>query len=439
MTRSLFKTKLWLFGTFLRRFLLWIITGLAVLIIGLVLLRKKDEAPLFFVNPGEFLIDIQVRGEVKSIDSYVISSPTNVWGNIRIVKMVPEGTLVSRDDFLIQFDTAEFLQRLQETQNNLENAIAGHDSKLANIKKQMADLDSQLQIEAYNLEQTRLRYKNAVYEAENKRKEIEYSLKKAEISYRQLQERIEATKNINEASLKQTQLQVDQARMKVQRQKEDLEKLTLTSPAEGLVVYREIWGTSGLEKVKVGSSPWRNQPLLEIPDQTKMKVVLQVNEVDISRLAVNQLVIIKLDAIPDTVFHGNVVVVAALAHEDPDSKKNVFEVEVNFSGSDERLKPGMSAFCQIIVERMDNVLFVPIDAIEIREGAPGVVLASGAFQRVKTGKSSSDFVVVEQGLVSGDAIRLRRESISQKELPGKGNQRSPEPRRSQQVRVIRHG
>ncbi|MFA4838896.1 MAG: ABC transporter permease [Candidatus Neomarinimicrobiota bacterium] len=51
-----------------------------------------------------------------------------------------------------RFDTAEFLQKLQNEQNTLETAQADYESRLANIWKTSADLESQLQIEAYNLE-----------------------------------------------------------------------------------------------------------------------------------------------------------------------------------------------------------------------------------------------------------------------------------------------
>ena len=357
------------------KFRLYIILPIILIIIlASVFIVPDDENPEYTVKKGTFVIDINSKGEIKAIDSYIIKAPTNIWGNARIVRMVPEGEFVNPGDFLIQFDTAEFTQRLQETQNALETAEANHESKLANIKKQMADMESQLKIEEYNLEQTRLRAMNAIYEAENKRKEIEYTFKKAEITYRQLIEKIDASKRINAASLRQSELQVEQAKIKLQKAREDLKKLTLTSPASGLVVYKEIWDGSGeMSKVKVGSSPRR-------------------------------------------------------------TKKNIFDVEVTINEPDERLKPGLSASCQIIVDEIADTLFIPIDALVTKDNQTGVYSAKGEFITIQTGKTNSDFVIVQKGLKDGDVIRLKKSM----ELPGqKAGPQPGKPERKNQIIIHR--
>lgn len=420
------------------KFKMYIILPIILIIIMVsVFIAPDDETPEYTVKRGMFTIDINSKGEVKAIDSHIIKAPSNIWGNARIVRMVPEGEIVKPGDFLIQFDAAEFMQRLQEFQNGLETAEAGHESKLANIKKQMADMKSQLKIEEYSLEQTRLRAKNAIYEAENKRKEIEYTLKKAVIAYRQLIEKIDVSKLINAASLRQSELQVEQAQIKLQKARDDLKKLTLTSPASGLVVYKEIWSGAGeMSKVKVGSSPWRGQPLLEIPDQSKMKVVTTVNEVNISQLSLGLLVNIKLDAIVDTTFTGELAVISALAHRDRRSQKNVFDVEVTINELDERLKPGMSAGCQIIVNEIPDTLFIPIDALVRKDDQTGVYSKNGDFVTIQTGKTNSDFVIVRDGLQDGDVIRLK------KSMDLSGQKTAPKPKKRQAVsresRVIIH-
>jgi len=407
--------------SFIRRHLRLILPGLLILIALLTYLwlRPDAEVPLYTLNRGHFLIDVETKGEVKAIDSYVITSPSKVWGNIRIVRMVDEGTYVKKGDFLIQFDTAEFMQRLQEAQNDLETALANQESRQADIKKQAADLDSQLKIETYNLEQMRLRAQNAIYEAENKRKEIEFSLKKAEIAFQQLVDKIESSQKINHANLRQAEIQVEQARLRVQRAEEDLSLLTITSPTEGLVVYREIWGATGQEKVKVGASPWRNQPLLEIPDQSRMKVRLTVNEADISLIRNDQTVNIRLDAIVDTVYTGTIFRIANLAQRDSRSRKKVFEIEVNINAQDERLKPGMSARCQIIVEEIPDTLFIPIDALVTINERTGVLTADGSFRPLKTGKSNANFILIESGLREGESIRLKKSLAAPQSTPEK--------------------
>lgn len=385
---------------------LWSIAALFIVWLLVGMLSGESNQLLFTVKRQPFLIDLKVDGEVRSLNSTVIKAPAKMWRNTRIVKMTPEGTRVKKDDFLIQFDTAEFEQQLREAQNNLEKAQAKLASTIANSKSEISDLESNIKLETYSLEQSRLRAKTAVYESDNKRKEIEFNLKKAEISYKRLIEKKDATGKIQQAAIRQAELEVEQTEIKVQRAQKDLETLTISSPIDGMVVYKEIWGSNGKEKVKVGDTPWRGQALMEIPNAEKMKVAIKINEVDISKLKMEQKVNITLDALPDTSFTGIVKEIATLANRDRKTKKNVFKVEVYINETDERLKPGMSAHCQVIIDELEDVLAVPIDAIHVENEKSWVLDEDGDIMVVETGKTSSDFIIIENGLEDGDEIQL---------------------------------
>lgn len=385
------------------------------IIFGLLKIEKKKKYPLFNVKKGKFLIDFLTEGTIHASNSTYINTPMRVWGNIRIIKLAEEGKYVNEGDFLIQFDTLEFKERVQNNENELEKSKAAYESQVANIEKSKAEMESQLKIEEYSLEQTKLNAKNAKYEAENKRREIEYSLKKAEISYNQLIEKIENTKEINKATLRQAELKVHQAEISLQRAKDDMARLTINSPCGGLVVYKKIWTSSGKkEKIKIGSTPWPGLALMEIPDKSHMKVILNVNEVNISSLKLNQPVNIAVDALPEQKFTGKIVNIANLAHDDEISGKKVFEIEVKVNELSEGLKPGMSTDCQIIIENIENVISIPIDAITKKDEEIGVYNSRGKFVPIKTGKASSDLIIVEQGLKEGDSIRLIKTPKSNK-------------------------
>lgn len=389
-----------------------ILSGLAaLLLIWLIVSVFSGEsiALIHQVERGTFVIDLDVDGELKAMESYVVKAP-RIRGSVRIVRMVPEGEIVKKGDFLIQFDASDYQQRLLEAQNNLERAEANLAQTVANIRSQTADLKSNIELEKYSLEQSKLQSKNAIYESENKQKEIEFSLKKAEISYQQLIERKESSEKINAASLKQAQLEVEQARINVQQAQDDIDKLTIFSEADGLVVYKQVWEGGSWGKLKVGYSPWRGMALMEIPTQSKMKVSVQIDEIDISKVAVDQNVDITLDAVSDTIFTGQVKTIAALANKDNRSKKNVFDIEIFMNEFDERLKPGMTAQCRIIIDEIDDVLSVPIDAVITQENKTLVYNKDGDPVEITTGEANSDFIIVREGLQEGDEIRLQKKS-----------------------------
>ena len=415
-----------------------ILSGGGALLLVFLLYRfilPADSGLFYKIERADFIVDLKIDGTAQALKSYVIKAPSNIWGNARIVKMVPEGAMVKEHDFLIQFDVSEFRQKLLEARNKLETARANLASTQATIKSQMAELESSMQLEKYSLEQSRLRAQNAVYESENKRKEIELNLKKAEIAFEQLQQKIIATKKINKASLRQAELSVEQAQLKEKRASEDLKKLTILSPAEGLVVYKEVWEGDKMAKLKVGYSPWRGQPLMEIPSQNKMKIKIKINEVDISRVAVGQETEVHLDAIPDTLFSGKVKEIASLAYKDRESKKNVFDVEVYLDSADDRIKPGMTAHCRIIIEKLEKVLSLPIDAVITENEKPAVYMKNGDKRQISTGISNADFIVVEKGLEDGDEIRLPEEAAAAGKAAAKPRKKKKGPG-SRRMRII---
>ncbi len=370
-----------------------------------------DNPLVFTVHKNTFISDVKVDGTVKSRDSYIIKAPQNIWRNTRIVRMAPEGTTVKKGDLLIQFDPSEFMQKVREAENNLETNRANLASTIAKNKSEMSDIESNIKLETYSLAQSRLRAKNSIYESENKRKEIEFNLKKAEISYNQLVERKKTQVKIQEAAQRQAQLQVDQTRIKLQRARDDLKKMTIMSPVSGMVVYKEVWEGGSMRKVHVGYSPFRSQALLEIPGESKMKVNVDVDETEISRIKMDQLAHVTLDAMPDTVFEGHVKKIAALANRKRDSKKNVFAVEIFMDKVVDGLKPGMSAHIQIIVDEIPDVLTVPVEAVHNKGGKSWVLAETGKRIDIVTGKTNTDFVIVEKGLKDGDKIRLTTDSV----------------------------
>jgi RND family efflux transporter MFP subunit len=409
------------------------LVGVVLVYSAIRFFSTPDDALLYTVTRGEFLIDIKVDGEARAMDSYIVKAPSNIWGNARIVKLAPEGTMVKTGEVLVQFDPAEFQQRLLEAQNKLETTKANLASAQANIKSQMADLESSIQLETYSLEQARLRAKNAVYESDNKRREIELSLKKSEISFQQLLDRKTTSEKINQATLRQAELEVEQALIKLRRAQDDLDKLTINAEVSGLVVYHEVWEGDHTGKLKIGYSPWRGQPLMEIPTQNRMKVSVMINEADISRLALDQETIIRFDAVTDTLFNGKVREIAALAHRENRLSRNVFDAEIYLDDYDDKIKPGMTAHCQIIVKRVANVLFVPLDAVQNIDGNPVVYDEDGDARAVTTGVSGSDFIIIENGINEGDRVRLQGDAGNQ---PGKSNQKPPASSGKRQIRRI---
>ncbi len=381
----------------------------------------------FTVEKGEFLIDITEKGELQAARSTSVSVPRRVYGSTRIMSIVEDGTMVEEGDFLVQFDTSEFENRVRERTNELENARAELASQKASIESNRKQMENNLIIQEYSYEQAKLKAQQMKYEAAARQREMELEFKKAELSLQQAREKLESQKIIDEANLSKAELRVRQAEQRLQEAKDMLDALTLTAPKSGMAVLQQIWGPNGREKVKVGSTPHRGMELVSIPDLSVMQVKTQVNEIDVSRVSVGQQAVITLDALDGPTFYGTVTNVATLATSERGSDVKVFEVVVTIDGQDERLKPGMSAQCKIVTNKVDDVLYVPLEAVFDKEDTTVVFVKNGGFEKrmVEIGSKNSDYIIVHTGIEAGEEIALRDPTMPLEDLgleeEGSGN------------------
>lgn len=397
------------------------ISAALVLVVILVIIgigRSIPAIATFDTEAGEFIMDIRTEGEMQAAKSVTVSVPRRSRGGVRIASLAEDGAIVKEGDFLVQFDTSEAENRVQDRQNDLENAEAELVSTQANIESAMKQLENNFLIQEYSYEQAKLRYELMKYEAEIKKREQEIEFKKAALSLQQAEEKIESQKVIDAANLSKAELRVKQAQMRLDEAQELLDALTITAPKSGMVVLQKIWSPNGREKVKIGDTPHRGMDIISIPDLSTMLVKTAVNEIDISRVAVGQQVVITLDALPGPVFYGKITSVATLARSEEGSDMKVFDIEVTVDGSDERLKPGMSALSKIITGTVPDALYIPLEAVFENEDTTVVYIKGHAFDRqvVKVGKKNSDYIIIEEGLSEGDQVALRDPTLQLEEL-----------------------
>ncbi len=380
---------------------------MAVVFMGIA--GGDPKVAIYKATLGEFIIDIRQAGELDATRMETISLNSRRWNSVRIIKLVQDGTMVKEGDFLIQFDTTEAQKEVIERTDELEQAKAELASTKASIESSMKQLENSYQSQLYDFESNKLTYELAKFEADLRRREMELTFKKSELSLEQAKQKIESQKVIDKATLARSELRVRQAEQRLKEAQQGLEELTVRSPKSGMVVLQEIWTPSGRAKVKEGDAPYPRQPLVTIPDLAEMKVKTKVNEVDISRVHRDQPVIITLDALPGPIFNGKVHTIAALARREGDSEVKVFDVEVLIDGTHEELKPGMTAQCKIVTGKIDNVLSIPLEAVFDKGDTTVVYVKKHGFERrvVKLGSKNSDYVIIEDGLESGEEVALR--------------------------------
>jgi HlyD family secretion protein len=230
-------------------------------------------------------------------------------------------------------------------------------------------------------------------------------------SLRQLQSAADYRLQQKKAAVAAAESRIEEASSKLALSQQQLARTEVRADVSGIVVYRDVYFGSEQRKPQVGDQVWANQPLLILPDISKMVVETRVRETDIHKVERNQGVKVRVQAYPDLKLTGVVTLVGTLAQEEKERRgAKFFGVTIQLDGSEPRLRPGMTAQVEIAVEERPRALYVPLQAVFEREGRSVCYLVRRGrlqAQDVVTGPSNQDFVVIEKGLREGDRVALR--------------------------------
>jgi HlyD family secretion protein len=232
-----------------------------------------------------------------------------------------------------------------------------------------------------------------VVQARNKVAQAEYNLAKAEDSLATILAGADAK------AVQLAQSRYDAAKATLADAEASLEAATMVAPFDGTVI------SVGAE---VGDLVSSNMTIVSLADLTDLQVVASVDETDISQVEVGQEVEITFDAFTGRTFRGQVLEVPL----EGSLVQNVvsYEVPVSLEGAEGvSLRSGMTANLSIVVGRRQDVLLVPVLAVQ--EGEDGdVVLVQDTPQgaavatRVEVGLSDGTYVEVLRGLNEGDQV-----------------------------------
>ena len=370
------------------------------------------DFPTHTVARGEFRLTLTESGELSAAGGEMIKSP-DIGGRLKILYLWPEGEQVQVGDLILQFDPAEFERDMLDAEGELDVAKAEfeklktqQDTKLKEREIGIVQQEEGFKLSKIQLEMAK--YKSPI---DLETAQIQYA--KAERAMQQTHEDFEAQKIVRRVTIEKQKQQIARRQKYYNRARENYEKTSITAPGPGIVVYRKIWkrGGSGRQKVQVGDEIWGGRALMDIPDLSRMQVTCMIGEVDLKRLAVGQHTFIRLDAFPGPVFHGEVSEISPMAIPQPDAPDiQIFEFFIDIEEKDTRLKPGMSAQVEIVLETTSEALTIPLSAVFKRDSKDIVYcLRGGSFEpvEVQLGKHNGIDAVVESGLEEGEIVALQ--------------------------------
>jgi multidrug efflux pump subunit AcrA (membrane-fusion protein) len=382
--------------------------------------KKADvQVPEAKVTKGVFYVDIYEEGEIEAVNSINISSPDIPWrfGNLKISNIVTDGDEVQAGDTVITFDPAEVRKSILDYEDRLVVSNAELEKMLAQHELQMEELNADYEVTRISHEISRMQLESASHESEIKKREIQLNLEKADISLARAKEQIENRRRIQAEEVKKKRLSIRQDEERLAEAHSTLDKLFVVTPSPGIAIVSRNHSTNS--KYQAGDQCWSKQQLIQLPDLSKLKAKVNINEVDISQVTKGLRVQIRPDAFSDSIFTGTVTTVANLAqNKDNNSKIKVFPIEIVIDQYNKNLLPGLTVSCRIIVDEINDVCYVPLEALHV-EGDKSYVFKKtvAGYDKVlvQTGPTNSDYVIIEEGLDEGDKVALVDPAIVEKE------------------------
>ena len=394
------------------------IVSIAVVLIVLmvswfVFADDSTETTSLYIIPeeGEFVVDVTTTGELKAKNSTLVRGPASMrnyrLNEIKIQRLVEEGKVVKKGDFVAELDRTQLLTKIQDARLEVQKVQSQITQEQLDSSLTLSQARDNLINLGYTLEEKEIALREAKYESPSVQRQAQIDLDRTK---RQLaQETKNYSTKVKQAEAKISEIEADL--VKKERELTEIQELmtqfTINAPADGMVIYRK--GFNG-QKNKAGSTIYAWSPVVaELPNFDVMQSITYVNEVDIKKVKVGQQVEIGLDADSDKLLSGAVVEVANVGEQKPGSDSKVFQVIIEVTGVDTTLRPAMTTSNRILVDDLDEALFVPLETIHTVDSLNFVFKRSGGgavMQQVELGLINDNAAVIHAGISKEDQLFL---------------------------------
>jgi len=168
-------------------------------------------------------------------------------------------------------------------------------------------------------------------------------------------------------------------------------------------VESALTGIIGRTYVDKGTSVTPQSPIALVVDMDKVKIKLDITEEYLSRIALGQKALISIQAYPDERFTGVVSKISPVL----DLDTRTAPIEIVIPNDDHRLKSGMFAQAQLILEEHKDAIVIAKEAVMGREAETYVYVVEANIARqkkIKLGIHQGAFYEVEEGLKPQDLV-----------------------------------
>jgi hypothetical protein len=362
------------------------------------------------VQPARFARRVTAEGNLKATKATPLAAPHEAPGQLKIAWIVPDGSLLKKDDVIIRFDATDFETQMRAgredhstASNKLQKSETDAHTTRTNLKRDARQADDELAAAR--------RFKFDDSEVYSRYQRIEASIDGTlAVEKKQHAEGVLGVREkLSAADRDLIGIEQKKADLKIRNAEQGLNALEIRAPYDGILVLQRDWRG---DTPRVGDSLWPGVPIGEIPDLHSMKAEVFVLEADAAGLAPGAKATLTVEGKPDVTISGKITQVDKLARPRfPRVPVQYFGATISLDRTEPALmKPGARVRALLDLESRANAFSIPRQAIFEKQGKKLVYCKRGSkfeAQPVEIGSATAGRVVVTKGLVSGDVIALR--------------------------------
>lgn len=388
----------------------WIIIGgVVVLVLGGLFLAKKMEwigkvepTEVEFTKVARATIIEKVSASGKIQPEVEVKVSPDVSGEIVSLKVAEGDSVVAGQELL------------KIRPDNYVSLLARAEAQVNAMKASMEQSKAVLAQSEARLSKTKMDYdRNVKLHADKVISDSDFD--QFSSAYMVAKQDLEAAK----ANVKAANFNVKSSEAGLKEARTNLTKTTIYAPQSGIISKLNV----ELGERVVGTSQMAGTEMLRIANLNNMEVRVNVNENDITRVSLGDSVLIDVDAFSSSErkFKGIVYEIASSANSSGAASVTTdavteFEVKIRVLRSSYQdlikgklsypLKPGMTASVEVLTNRKEKVLTVPLAAVTTREiGAVEVATPMGGEK-----KEEGPAVVTQE---DANAAKKRKENTKE--------------------------
>ena len=376
------------------------------------------DVPVAPVRKGDLDLKVHTDGELRANHAMVLTAPPVAGGALQITRLLHPGTFVKKGDVVFEFDPAEQHYKLEQSRSELQQADqeitkADADAAVQAAQDKVALLKARFDIRRAELDVQKNELVSAI---EGKKNQL--AREQAQRALAKLQQDIQSHTVSGQASILLAKEKRNKAKLAMDTATENIGKMRVAAPMDGLVSIEKNQGAMGeimfagmsVPEYRAGDQVQPGSPIAQVIDAQKMELVGKISERDRSNIRVGQPVEIEFDAQPGRTFHGNVKTVGGMSVTQfwETGMGGRFDVAIQLLDEESSLRPGLTAQVVILGDKKTNVLYIPTQALLMKDGKRVVFVrrSKGFEQRETKVLCENESHAAIEGLSVGDQVAL---------------------------------